>query len=64
MSIFLRQSNCLRVLLLWLLYTTIHFKMLLEHKINILAEIAVVRFGQFFDSSDHIFIESDAHFGF
>ena len=36
--------------------------MLLEHKINILTEVAVVRFSQLLDPLDHIFIERDAYF--
>ena len=38
------------------------FKMLLEHKINILTEVAVVRFSQLLDPLDHIFVERDAYF--
>ena len=36
--------------------------MLLENKINILTEIAVVRFSQLLNSLDHIFVERDAYF--
>lgn len=38
------------------------FKMLLENKINILTEIAVVRFSQLLNSLDHIFVERDTYF--
>ena len=40
------------------------FNMLFQHKINILTEVAVVRFSQFLDSFDHLFVERDAHFVF
>ena len=39
------------------------FNVLFQNKINILTEVAVVRFGQFLDFFDHFFIERDAYFG-
>ena len=38
------------------------FNMLFQHKINILTEIAVVRFSQLLDPFDYIFVERDAYF--
>jgi len=35
---------------------------LLKNKINILTEVAVVRFSQLLDPFDHIFVERDAYF--
>lgn len=51
-------------LLSFALICGLFLNMLFEHKINILAEIAVVRFGQIFDSSYHIFIKRDTYFAF